>query len=198
MDSFKVINLGEYSKSGASICSCVLDLLDIFDWGDVGHQDVVKFFLQSDANNVVLVLSLENGKLRKSVSWDKDRSRVCQCAWVFELDLDLILFCLQNDSVKCAIFEANIITRSDSSWQVWVVDLNAIFGWCSRNIVVRSNARCLSHLEFDSLFWLCSLACSDLSSPQVQDHCTGLEWAQLACLEELANHPWIVLIAIKS
>ena len=31
MDSFQVINLGEDSKSGAGVSSCVLDLLDIFD-----------------------------------------------------------------------------------------------------------------------------------------------------------------------
>jgi len=56
MDSFKVVDLGDESDVLASITKRILHLLQVFDRSDVRNDEVVEAVLDSDGQNVILVL----------------------------------------------------------------------------------------------------------------------------------------------
>ena len=127
------------------------------------------------------------------MTWNEDRVALHECPSVFELNLDTIKLSLKDNSVQFTILEADIITWPNSFRQVCVVHLDAVMGACPSIVLVRPYCNDLTHKELDALCGFCALAASDLTTSHVKNHCTSLIWAQLSCLEELANHACIFL-----
>lgn len=60
MNSLEVVDLGEDSNLFASISARIFDLLNVFHRCHIWHTDIVKVVLDSDTQNIILVLMLKN------------------------------------------------------------------------------------------------------------------------------------------
>ena len=80
--------------------------------------------LDSDLDDVLLVLLLEDWQLSKSMTWNENRATRCEKSSILELYLDCILLGLKYNSLERAIRESDIITRSHSFGNIRVVDLD--------------------------------------------------------------------------
>ena len=60
MNSLEVVDLGEDSNLFASVSARIFDLLDVFHRSHIWHTDIVKVVLDSDTQDIILVLMLKN------------------------------------------------------------------------------------------------------------------------------------------
>ena len=124
MNGLEVINLGENSNLFASISARIFDLLNVLHRCYIRHTDIVKVVLDSDTQDVILILGLKDRKLREAVAWNENLAASNECSCVLELYFDLVLLRFENNSMKGTRIETNIVTRSYGLGNIGIVDLD--------------------------------------------------------------------------
>ena len=114
---------------------------------------------------------------------------------MLKLHLEELLFNFEDNGVKFALIETDVISGTHGTEHHDVINHDAVMCWCSLKVVkfTGANSRALTHLIVDT-FRRCSPgAAPDLTTTEIQYHSASLVGSQLASLEELSNHAGIFL-----
>ena len=116
---------------------------------------------------------------------------------MLKLHLEEVLFNFENNGVKFALIETDIISGAHGTERHLVINHDAVMCRCSLKFVkyTGANSCALTHLIVDTLLGFNPGAAPDLTTTEVQYHSTSLVGSQLASLEELSNHAGIFLHA---